>query len=37
MDVIDKADDWAHLLIDDGSGLRNVGQAHPHGEWVEIW
>jgi hypothetical protein len=37
MDVIDKTDDWAQLLVDDGSGLRNVGQAHPHGEWVEIW
>jgi hypothetical protein len=37
MDVIEKTDDWARLVVDDGSGPRTVGQAHPHGEWVEIY
>ncbi len=37
MDALDKSDDWAQLVVDDGSGPRTVGQAHPHGEWVEIY
>ncbi len=34
---LDDGDDWARLVVDDGSGPRTVGQAHPHGEWVEIY
>jgi hypothetical protein len=30
-------EDWAELTIDDGSGPTVVGQAHPHGEWVELY
>jgi hypothetical protein len=37
MDVLEKSDDWAQLVVDDGGGPRIVGQAHPHGEWVEIY
>jgi hypothetical protein len=37
MEALDKSDDWAQLVVDDGSGPRTVGQAHPHGEWVEIY
>jgi hypothetical protein len=37
MDILEKSDDWAQLVVDDGAGARTVGQAHPHGEWVEIY
>lgn len=30
-------DGSAALAIDDGSGLRELGRAHPHGEWVELY
>ncbi len=37
MEVIDQSDDWARLVVDDGSGPVTVGQAHPHGEWIELY
>jgi hypothetical protein len=37
MEAIDKKEDWARLEVDDGSGLTAVGQAHPHGEWIELF
>ena len=37
MEVFDDGDDWARLVVDDGSGPRKVGQAHPHGEWIELF
>jgi hypothetical protein len=37
MESLDKADDWAQLVVDDGSGATVVGQAHPHGEWIELY
>jgi hypothetical protein len=37
MEAIDKKDEWAALVTDDGSGPRTVGQAHPHGEWIELY
>jgi hypothetical protein len=37
MEALGKTDDWAQLVVDDGSGPQTVGQAHPHGEWVEIY
>jgi hypothetical protein len=37
MEAIDKKDDWARLVVDDGSGPETVGQAHPHGEWIELY
>jgi hypothetical protein len=37
MEVLDKADDWARLIVDDGNGASTAGQAHPHGEWIELY
>lgn len=37
MELFDASDDWARLVVDDGSGLKTVGQAHPHGEWIELF
>ncbi len=37
MEVLDKADDWARLCAGSGLELPQVGQAHPHGEWIELW
>ena len=37
MEALNKADDWAQLVVDDGSGTMVVGQAHPHGEWIELY
>jgi hypothetical protein len=37
MELFDASDDWARLVIDDGSGPETVGQAHPHGEWIELF
>lgn len=36
MELFDASDDWARMVIDDGTGGRVVGQAHPHGEWIEL-
>lgn len=36
-EILDEADDWAGLVVDDGSGASTVGQAHPHGEWIELY
>jgi hypothetical protein len=36
-ELLDKADDAARLLVDDGRGWRELGQAHPHGEWLELY
>ena len=37
MEVLFRDDDWARLSVDDGTGEHLVGQAHPHGEWVELY
>lgn len=37
MEALDLANDWAQLVVDDGSGVTVVGQAHPHGEWIELY
>ncbi len=37
MEVIDESDDWARLVVDDGSGPVEVGQAHPHGVWIDLY
>lgn len=29
--------EWPALTIDDGSGMTHIGQAHPHGEWLELF
>jgi len=37
MEILNKTDDWARLVVDDGNGASTVGQAHPHGEWIELY
>ena len=37
MELFDASDDWARMVIDDGTGSKTVGQAHPHGEWIELF
>jgi hypothetical protein len=37
MELLDASDDWARMVVDDGTGGRVVGQAHPHGEWIELF
>ncbi len=37
MEVLIKRDDWARLIVDDGSGAKHVGEAHPHGDWIELY
>lgn len=36
-EAIGRIDGAASLTIDDGSGQVEVGLAHPHGEWVELY
>lgn len=36
MEVLDKEDDWSRLAVADEGALVSIGQAHPHGEWVEL-
>ncbi len=37
MESLNRADDWARLAVDSGHGMKQVGQAHPHGEWIELY
>ena len=37
MEVLDKEDDWARIAVVQTGSLVSIGQAHPHGEWVELW
>jgi hypothetical protein len=37
MELLEVDDEWAKLAVADGPELRPVGQAHPHGEWLELW
>lgn len=30
-------DEWPRLSVDDGSGMTDIGRAHPHGEWLELY
>ena len=34
---LDESEGWAGLVVDDGNGALIVGQAHPHGEWIELY
>lgn len=36
MEWLTKDTDAAVVAVDDGTGLREVGLAHPHGEWIEF-
>lgn len=37
LEAIGRNDGTAGLAIDDGSGVSELGRAHPHGEWVEFY
>lgn len=37
LEAIGRHDGSAGIAIDDGSGLVELGRAHPHGEWVEFY
>lgn len=37
LEAIDRNDGAAGLAIDAGSGLIELGRAHPHGEWLELY
>lgn len=30
-------DDWVTISADRGRGLAQIGQGHPHGEWIELY
>jgi hypothetical protein len=32
-----REDRWPKVSVDEGSGEVMIGEAHPHGEWVELW
>ena len=32
-----REDRWPKISVDDGSGEVMIGEAHPHGDWVELW
>ncbi|MFV1962332.1 MAG: DUF2332 domain-containing protein, partial [Acidimicrobiia bacterium] len=36
-ELLPRSDDWTRLSVDDGSGPWEIGQAHPHGEWIELY
>ena len=36
-EVYNSPNEWASLQIDNGSGFEIVGQAHIHGEWLELY
>jgi hypothetical protein len=37
LELLANADEWARISIADYGALVQIGQAHPHGEWVELW
>lgn len=36
-ELLAAGDEWVTLAVDRGSGLIQIGQAHPHGEWVDLY
>lgn len=37
LEALIKSRTWAYLSVNDGSGMREIGQAHPHGEWIDLY
>jgi hypothetical protein len=37
LELVELSDEAPELAIDDGSGPKVVGQAHPHGEWLDLY
>lgn len=36
-EILAAGDEWVTLSADSGRGLAQIGQAHPHGEWIELY
>lgn len=36
-EILAAGDEWVTIASDRGAGLAQIGQAHPHGEWVELY
>jgi hypothetical protein len=36
-EILAAGDEWVTIASDAGRGLAQIGQAHPHGEWVELY
>jgi hypothetical protein len=37
MELLASSDEWARVSVSDHGPPVEIGQAHPHGEWVELW
>ena len=37
LELLANADEWARVSVAEHGPLVQIGQAHPHGEWVELW
>lgn len=37
MEFTDPDDQWVTIRVEDEEGWRDLGQAHPHGEWIELY
>lgn len=37
METLSKTQKWPDLVIDDGSGPTRIGQAHFHGDWLDLY
>ncbi len=37
LELLANADEWARVSVANQGPLVQIGQAHPHGEWVELW
>lgn len=36
-EILAAGDEWVTLSADAGAGLAQIGQAHPHGEWIDLY
>lgn len=36
-EILAAGDEWVTIAADAGRGLAQIGQAHPHGEWIELY
>lgn len=37
MEFVNRDDQWVTIQIEDEDGWRELGQGHPHGEWIELY
>lgn len=36
-ELLAAGDEWVTVAADQGRGLAQIGQAHPHGEWIDLY